>query len=38
MDDRDMHEKGLSIRQEMFGADVVARRMAAAGDFGAPLQ
>ena len=38
MDDRDMHEKGLSIRQEMFGADVVARRMAAAGEFGAPLQ
>jgi 4-carboxymuconolactone decarboxylase len=38
MDDRDMYEKGLSIRQEMFGADVVARRMAAAGEFGAPLQ
>ena len=38
MDDRDMHEKGLSIRKEMFGADVVERRMAAAGEFGAPLQ
>jgi 4-carboxymuconolactone decarboxylase len=38
MDDREMYEKGLSIRQEMFGADVVARRMAAAGEFGAPLQ
>ncbi len=38
MDDRDMHEKGLGIRQEMFGADVVERRMAAAGEFGAPLQ
>jgi len=38
MDDRDMHQKGLSIRQEIFGADVVERRMAAAGEFGAPLQ
>ena len=38
MDERDMHEKGLSIRKEMFGADVVERRMAAAGEFGAPLQ
>ena len=38
MDDRDMHEKGLGIRKEMFGADVVERRMAAAGEFGAPLQ
>jgi 4-carboxymuconolactone decarboxylase len=38
MDDRDMHEKGLNIRKEMFGADVVERRMAAAGEFGAPLQ
>ena len=38
MDDRDMHEKGLNIRKEMFGADVVERRLAAAGEFGAPLQ
>ena len=38
MDDRDMYQKGLSIRQEIFGADVVERRMAAAGEFGAPLQ
>ena len=38
MSDGDMHQKGLAIREEMFGADVVARRMAAAGEFGAPLQ
>ncbi|MGH8663639.1 MAG: carboxymuconolactone decarboxylase family protein [Burkholderiales bacterium] len=38
MDDRDMYQKGLDIRREMFGADVVAHRMAAAGEFGAPLQ
>ena len=38
MNDEDMHQKGLAIRQEMFGADVVERRMAAAGEFGAPLQ
>jgi 4-carboxymuconolactone decarboxylase len=38
MDDRDMHEKGLGIRKELFGAEVVERRMAAAGEFGAPLQ
>jgi 4-carboxymuconolactone decarboxylase len=38
MDDRDMYEKGLAIRKEMFGADVVERRMAAAGEFGEPLQ
>ena len=38
MDDHDMYQKGLGIREQMFGADVVARRMAAAGEFGAPLQ
>jgi len=38
MDDSEMYQKGLGIRQEMFGADVVERRMAAAGEFGAPLQ
>jgi 4-carboxymuconolactone decarboxylase len=38
MDDSDMHQKGLDIRKQMFGAEVVERRMAAAGEFGAPLQ
>jgi 4-carboxymuconolactone decarboxylase len=38
MDDEGMYQKGLRIREQMFGADVVARRMAAAGEFGAPLQ
>ena len=28
----------MNIRKEIFGADVVERRMAAAGEFGAPLQ
>ena len=38
MSDNEMYQKGLSIRQEMFGADVVERRMRTAGEFGAPLQ
>jgi 4-carboxymuconolactone decarboxylase len=38
MTDSEMYQKGLSIRQDMFGADVVERRMTAAGEFGAPLQ
>jgi 4-carboxymuconolactone decarboxylase len=38
MDDRDVYQRGLRIREEMFGAEVVARRMAVAGEFGAPLQ
>src|SRR3972149_9524803 len=38
MDERDMLEKGIGIRKELFGADVVERRMASAGEFGAPLQ
>ena len=33
-----MYEKGLKIRKEIFGADVVERRMSSAGEFGAPLQ
>ena len=33
MSDSEMYQKGLSIRQELFGADVVERRMAAAGEF-----
>src|SRR3989337_599969 len=38
MDERDMLEKGIGIRKEIFGADVVERRMSSAGEFGAPLQ
>ena len=38
MADEAMHQTGMAIRKEMFGADVVERRMASAGEFGAPLQ
>jgi 4-carboxymuconolactone decarboxylase len=38
MADADLHQTGMDIRKSMFGADVVEKRMAAAGDFGAPLQ
>ena len=38
MSDKDMHQTGMTIRKEMFGADVVDKRMTSAGEFGAPLQ
>ena len=38
MPDEQMHQTGMTIRKEMFGADVVDKRMAGAGEFGAPLQ
>ena len=38
MPDEQMHETGMSIRKEIFGADVVDKRMTSAGEFGAPLQ
>jgi 4-carboxymuconolactone decarboxylase len=38
MPDPAMHDKGLNIRKEIFGAEVVEKRMAAVGEFGAPLQ
>ncbi|MBM3341746.1 MAG: 4-carboxymuconolactone decarboxylase [Betaproteobacteria bacterium] len=38
MSDQDMHQKGLAIRKNMFGAEVVDKRIASAGEFGAPLQ
>ena len=38
MDDQEMHQTGMNIRKEIFGADVVERRMSSAGEFGAPLQ
>ena len=38
MPDEQMHQTGMNIRKEIFGADVVERRMTTAGEFGAPLQ
>ena len=38
VDVSDLHARGLRRRQKMFGEADVAKRMAAAGDFGAPLQ
>ena len=38
MPDEQMHETGMTIRKEIFGADVVDKRMSSAGEFGAPLQ
>ena len=38
MPDEQMHETGMTIRKEIFGAEVVDKRMATAGEFGAPLQ
>ena len=38
MPDEKMHETGMTIRKEIFGAEVVDKRMATAGEFGAPLQ
>ena len=38
MDTRELYEKGLKLRQDMFGHDAVAKRMNAFGAFGEPLQ
>jgi 4-carboxymuconolactone decarboxylase len=38
MDTRDLHEKGLKLRRDMFGDDAVEKRMSAFGAFGEPLQ
>jgi 4-carboxymuconolactone decarboxylase len=38
MPDEKMPQNGMDIRKEIFGADVVEKRMASAGEFGAPLQ
>jgi len=38
MDTRDLHDKGLKLRREMFGRDAVEQRMTALGAFGEPLQ
>ncbi len=38
MDTSDLHERGLKLRRDMFGADAVEKRMSAFGAFGEPLQ
>ena len=38
MDTQEQHDRGLKLRTEMFGGEAVARRMAAFGEFGKPLQ
>ena len=38
MDTHELSEKGLTLRQEMFGKEAVAQRMQAFGAFGEPLQ
>jgi len=38
MDTRDLYERGLKLRKQMFGDSAVEERMRALGDFGAPLQ
>jgi 4-carboxymuconolactone decarboxylase len=37
-DTKDLYKRGLARRKRMFGADGVEKRMAASGEFGAPLQ
>jgi 4-carboxymuconolactone decarboxylase len=38
MDTKDLKERGLKLRRQMFGNEAVEARMNAAGDFGQPLQ
>ena len=38
MDDKEQYERGLKLRTEMFGREVVEKRMNAFGEFGKPLQ
>lgn len=38
MDTRELSDKGLKLRQDMFGKDAVEHRMDAFGAFGEPLQ
>src|SRR5215467_3217397 len=38
MDTRELSEKGLQLRQDMFGKEAVEQRMQALGTFGEPLQ
>jgi 4-carboxymuconolactone decarboxylase len=38
MDEKDLHDRGLKLRTEMFGRDALEKRMNAFGEFGKPLQ
>jgi len=38
MDTRELHDRGLKLRTDMFGRDAVEKRMTALGEFGKPLQ
>ena len=38
MDEKDLHERGLKLRIDMFGRETVEKRMSAFGEFGKPLQ
>jgi 4-carboxymuconolactone decarboxylase len=38
MDLKQLTERGLRLRKQIFGEEMVDKRMSAAGDFGAPLQ
>jgi 4-carboxymuconolactone decarboxylase len=38
MDTRELYERGLALRKEMFGEEAVDARMQSMGEFGAPLQ
>jgi 4-carboxymuconolactone decarboxylase len=38
MDEKDLHDRGLKLRVEMFGREAVDKRMNAFGEFGKPLQ
>jgi 4-carboxymuconolactone decarboxylase len=38
MDDKELHDRGMRLRIDMFGRDAVEKRMNAFGEFGKPLQ
>lgn len=38
MDEKQLHDRGLKLRIDMFGREAVDKRMNAFGDFGKPLQ
>ena len=38
MDTRELYRRGIAVRKQMFGAEIVEKRMGALGKFGEPLQ
>src|SRR5712671_2694180 len=38
MDTQELHDRGLALRRDLFGAAAVESRVAALGEFGEPLQ